>query len=758
MKIDQLYKLFDKALELNSPEQLDQFLQQNCGDDDGRRQELLGLLQAHQRGNRLLDSPTEAMELSLIAPHEREGELIGSYRLLQKIGEGGMGVVFMAEQQQPIRRKVALKVIREGINSKQILARFEAEREALARLDHPNATRILDAGVTNRGRPYFVMDLVRGTHITHFCNSQRLTVNQRLELMEKVCLVIHHAHQKGILHRDIKPGNVMITLHDSVPVPKVIDFGIAKALDGTLTEQTLFTRYGDLVGTPEYMSPEQAEMSGLDLDVRTDIYSLGVMLYELLTGSTPLSSDQIKGRGLLKVFETIRDSEAELPSLRVTKTMSASETIADERLSTPKLLRKCLSGDLDWITMKALAKDRNERYESAAAMAKDIRNYLQGEPVEAAAPSLAYRARKFYRKHRSVSIVAAAFTLLLLVSTALSVYWAIVSAKNERIASDKSIQLEEKSAALEKALTRALSAEKKAEALARAESRRATEASANMAMVQHIAKQHAAQFRNAIFAAKESQGDRPEAGQVAQIGARLELMLSQIGTSVVSPSELTSGQVSIVQTQETENAAPLPVPITIYQGKLPAGESMRGPSLAIAPEFASSQSSRVIVDVRDLKKPLIYYDFLLAEQRKTFGNRDLFVAETLYLRALARMEPTPASREQTEPTQEPQNRTPMNPPLNQPMSPAVQPDWVANENDLREAIAILADHPDAELAKAETAALLTYTLRAQQKYTQAVEFSDIARATLQRLSTTDPGSAEAKRIAQARHYLDSGVD
>lgn len=766
MKIDRLYELFDQAVELDSPEQLDLFLEQNCGHDPIQRQELIGLLKAHQKGNRLLDSPTQAMDLSGSSPTESEGELIGNYKLLQKIGEGGMGIVFMAEQLQPIRRKVALKVIREGINSKQILARFEAEREALARLEHPNATRILDAGVTNQGRPFFVMDLVRGTHITQYCNTHRLTVNQRLELIEKVCMVIHHAHQKGILHRDIKPSNVMITLHDGVPVPKVIDFGIAKALDRPLTEQTLFTRYGDLVGTPEYMSPEQAEMSGLDLDVRTDIYSLGVLLYELLTGSTPLTSEQIKGRGLLKIFETIRDSEAELPSLRITKTISASETIADERLSTPKLLRKSLAGDLDWITMKALSKDRNERYDSAAAMARDIRNYLEGEPVEAAAPSLAYRLRKFYRKHKSISIVASASTILLLASTALSVYWAIVSAKNEKIASDKSIQLEEKSAALEQALTRALDAEKKAEALARAESRRATEASARVAMVRHIAKQTEAQFRSFVSASKNVDANPKVSTQVSQIGARLELMFSQLSPVASYPIDISTQQrVIIGQTQFSEigEVAPaLPLPTTVFQATAPSDvEVSLAPSAP--PTFATAPSSGVMLRVENAnQKPPIYYDFLLEEQRKAFGNSDVIVAETLYQRALSRITQDRAIRRALSEANELGSKVIVQivdaANLNS-TSEAVlpKPDWVGNENDLREAIAILADKPDVQLQRLETAALLSMVLRAQSKNTQAAEFSSIAADLIQRLSNQPASDSDSQRIKLAQQHLNEQI-
>ncbi len=770
MKIDRLYELFDQAIELERPEQLDLFLEQHCGSDPVQRQELLELLKAHQQGNRLLDNPTQAMDLSATSPTESEGELIGNYKLLQKIGEGGMGVVFMAEQLRPIRRKVALKVIREGINSKQILARFEAEREALSRLEHPNATRILDAGVTNQGRPFFVMDLVRGTHITHYCNTHRLSVVQRLELIEKVCMVIHHAHQRGILHRDIKPSNVMITLHDGVPVPKVIDFGIAKALDRPLTEQTLFTRYGDLVGTPEYMSPEQAEMSGLDLDVRTDIYSLGVLLYELLTGSTPLTSEQIKGHGLLKIFETIRDSEAELPSLRITKTLSASETIADERLSTPKLLRQSLVGDLDWITMKALSKDRNERYESAAAMAKDIRNYLQGEPVEAAAPSLVYRLRKFYRRHKSISIVASGSAILLLASTALSIYWAIISAKNEKIASDKSIQLEEKSVALEQALTRALEAEKKAEALARAESRRATEASARVSMVRHIAKQTEAQFRDFVVAAKQgAEADQPGSAIALQIGARLE-MISQLSPIASLPMDVSSHQRIVIgptQGGDSGEVAPtiaptVPLPIPAFGPTSPIKVDSTSLDQGISSPITASSGVVIRVDNAN-QKPPVYYDFLLEEQRRTFGNRDIIVAETLFQRALSRIMQVRSIRKILSQSNEQTSKvivqmldsTTYNSSPSDSLSS--KPDWVANENDLREAMAILADKPEVELQRLETAALLSLVLRAQKKNSQAAEFSTIASDLIARLSNQSLSASDSQRIQQALEHLNEQV-
>jgi serine/threonine protein kinase len=342
--------------------------------------------------------------------------MIGPYKLLQQIGEGGMGVVWMAEQTQPVQRKVALKVIKPGMDSRQVIARFEAERQALAMMDHVNIARVFDGGATESGRPYFVMELVHGVPITKYCDDNHLTPRERLELFVPVCQAIQHAHQKGIIHRDIKPSNVMVTLYDGKPVPKVIDFGVAKATEQTLTERTLFTQYGTMVGTLEYMSPEQAEMSALGVDTRSDIYSLGVLLYELLTGSTPLTHKRMKEAAFAEILRMIREEEPPRPSTRLSDSGEALASISVQRHMEPAKLTKLVRGELDWIVMKTLEKDRNRRYETAIGLADDVRRYLNDEQVLACPPSRWYRFRKFARRNRRTLASAVFLGVVLLLA------------------------------------------------------------------------------------------------------------------------------------------------------------------------------------------------------------------------------------------------------------------------------------------------------------------------------------------------------
>ena len=333
----------------------------------------------------------------------------------------------------PCARKVAMKIIKPGMDSKEVVARFEAERQALALMDHPNMARVLDAGTTDSGRPYFVMELVRGLSITEYCDDNELDTRARLELFNQVCRAIQHAHQKGVIHRDLKPSNVMVTLHDGKPVPKVIDFGVAKALSQQLTEKTLFTRYGQIVGTPLYMSPEQAEMSGLDIDIRSDIYSLGVLLYELLTGKTPLDADELRKAGFDAMRQMIRESEPPKPSTRLRTLDDATATaIASHRATQPIALCKSMSGDLDWIVMKALDKDRNRRYESANSLAGDIERYLRCEPVEAAPPTLTYQLSKLYRRNRVAVTTVAAIGAAIVIGLCLT-SWAWYAARAQKL-------------------------------------------------------------------------------------------------------------------------------------------------------------------------------------------------------------------------------------------------------------------------------------------------------------------------------------
>jgi eukaryotic-like serine/threonine-protein kinase len=401
--------IFLEAVEIASSTERAAFLEQACGNDRQLRVAVEALLSSHQQSHGILD--TTAVQIT-----EHPGTQIGPYKLLQQIGEGGMGVVYMAEQTAPVKRKVALKLIKAGMDSRPIIARFEAERQALALMDHVNIARVIDAGTTESGRPYFVMDLVHGVPITKYCDDSNLTPRQRMELFLPVCQAIQHAHQKGIIHRDIKPSNVMVTLYDGKPVPKVIDFGVAKATQQKLIEETLFTQYGSVVGTLEYMSPEQAELSALGVDTRTDIYSLGVLLYELLTGNTPLGHKRVKDAAFAEILRLIREEEPSKPSTRLSESGDALASISAHRQMEPLKLTKLLRGELDWIVMKALEKDRNRRYESASALAGDVGHHLADEPVQACPPSAWYRLRKFSRRYKATLATGAVVACALFVA------------------------------------------------------------------------------------------------------------------------------------------------------------------------------------------------------------------------------------------------------------------------------------------------------------------------------------------------------
>jgi WD40 repeat protein/serine/threonine protein kinase len=364
---------------------------------------------------------------------EAVGQKLGRYKLLERVGEGGCGVVYVAEQTEPVRRRVALKVIKLGMDTKQVVARFEAERQALAMMDHPNIARVLDAGTTDAGRPFFVMELVRGIPITGYCDQNNLSTVGRLELFIKVCHAIQHAHQKGVIHRDIKPSNILVTLHDGIPVPKVIDFGIAKATEGRLTDATVYTQLHQFIGTPAYISPEQAEMSGLDIDTRSDIYSLGVLLYELLAGSTPFDPKELIASGIDGMRKTIREKEPVRPSTRLA-TLQGGELTTTARCRSsdaPKLMHQ-LKGDLDWIVMKCLEKDRTRRYDTANGLATDLKRYLDNEPVVARPPSTAYRIQKAVRRHKLSFAAGAAVGLALLIGVTLSTTQAVRATRAER--------------------------------------------------------------------------------------------------------------------------------------------------------------------------------------------------------------------------------------------------------------------------------------------------------------------------------------
>jgi tetratricopeptide (TPR) repeat protein len=400
-------EIFIGALQEESPAGQQAYLDQACGGNVELRRRVEGLLRDREKAADFLNSPAPALvgtTEELLG--ERPGTVIGPYKLLEQIGEGGFGVVFMAEQQQPVRRKVALKVLKPGMDTRQVVARFEAERQALALMDHPNIARVLDGGSTPAGRPYFVLDLVKGLPITDYCDQAQLTPRERLELFVHLCQAVQHAHQKGIIHRDLKPSNVLVTLHDGTPLVKVIDFGIAKALGQQLTDKTLFTGFAQLIGTPLYMSPEQAALSSIDVDTRSDIYSLGVLLYELLTGTTPFDKERLKEIGYDELRRIIREEEPPRPSTRISTLGEASITVSAQRKSDPRRLSQLFRGELDWIVMKALEKDRNRRYESASAFAADVQRYLHDEPVQACPPSAWYRFRKFARRNKTGLAVA----------------------------------------------------------------------------------------------------------------------------------------------------------------------------------------------------------------------------------------------------------------------------------------------------------------------------------------------------------------
>ncbi len=458
--INQEEQIFLAALELEKTADRNEFLDKACGDNGILRRRVEDLLAFHQRGDNILDATSgglfgrPAAEIDSISA----GTQIGPYKLLQQIGVGGMGVVFMAEQQQPVRRKVAIKVIKLGMDTRSVIARFEAERQALAMMDHPNITKVFDAGITTAGRPYFVMELVTGLTITNYCDRESLSLRERIELFYQVCVGIKHAHQKGIIHRDLKPSNVMVTHYDGVPVPKIIDFGIAKAIDQTLTEKTLFTSYGNMIGTPEYMSPEQAEMSGQDIDTRADVYSLGVLMYELLTGTTPFY--HWKDKGLHKICAAICHEEPELASTRINNLAETVKDVPQKRGMDSRSLSRFLRGDLDWILAKCMSKNRNERYETAADLARDVRHYLDGQPIEAVGPNVRYRAGKFIRKHRTSIALATTILVTLCAATVVSLLFAVDASRAQQLASHRleEVDLLRKQAEIERDRARAAEA------------------------------------------------------------------------------------------------------------------------------------------------------------------------------------------------------------------------------------------------------------------------------------------------------------
>jgi len=421
-----LATLFAQAAEFESDSDRVAFLAASCGSDSTLRQELEELLAAHVQAGAFMETPAAdaiATEcLSNIA--ERPGAVIGHYKLLEQIGEGGMGLVFMAEQSQPLRRRVALKIIKPGLDTRSVIARFEAERQALALMDHPNIARVYDAGATESGHPYFVMELVHGTPITDYCRDHNFPLRARLALFIDVCHAVQHAHQKGIIHRDLKPTNILVAQSDTAPVPKVIDFGVAKATIQPLTDRTLFTSFAQIIGTPLYMSPEQADLGNQDIDTRSDVYSLGVILYELLTDATPFDAERLRSVNHDELRRIIREEEPPKPSTRATTVAAAISTVTAQAPIERVVDAAALKGDLDWIVMKALEKDRQRRYESPGALADDIDRYLKNQPVDACPPTRRYRLLKFTRRNRALLLTTGAIAAAMLIGTSVSLWQA----------------------------------------------------------------------------------------------------------------------------------------------------------------------------------------------------------------------------------------------------------------------------------------------------------------------------------------------
>ncbi|HNQ91126.1 MAG TPA: protein kinase, partial [Verrucomicrobiota bacterium] len=411
-------EIFADAIELRDPAERERYLEQACGGDVQLRGIVDSLLAAHEEAAGFMEPVRGAAEERRVG--EGPGSVVGRYRLLQEIGEGGFGLVFMAEQTEPVQRKVALKILKAGMDTREVIARFEAERQALALMDHPHIARVLDAGATESGRPYFVMELIKGIKITEYCDQHHLTTEERLHLFIQVCHAVQHAHQKGIIHRDLKPTNILVTTIDGRAVPKVIDFGVVKAIGQRLTTKTLFTRFEEFIGTPVYMSPEQAEFSGEDVDTRSDIYALGVLLYELLTGRTPFDQETLRGAGLDGMRRIIRETEPVRPSVFLRGSSGGLRELAEQRRADPGALARQLAGDLDWIVMRCLEKDRSRRYATASTLAADIERHLNHEPVTAGPPSRRYRARKFVRRHRIGVVLAASVSLALLLGMVLA--------------------------------------------------------------------------------------------------------------------------------------------------------------------------------------------------------------------------------------------------------------------------------------------------------------------------------------------------
>ncbi len=430
----QVKSIFLAAVEKPEPVEREAYLREVCGSDLALRGQVDALLRRHEDAGSFLERPLldEDLAPKTDRPATSRTELldtkIGPYKVVQQLGEGGMGTVWVAEQSEPVKRRVALKLIKPGLDSDQVVRRFEAERQALALMDHTHIAKVLDAGATPEGRPYFVMELVKGVPITKYCDELNLPLRERLELFVPVCKAIQHAHQQGVVHRDIKPSNVLVCMEDGKAVPKIIDFGVAKAVGARLTSETLHTEIGQLIGTLEYMAPEQAELSALDIDARADVYALGVLLYELLTGTTPLDKTRLRSAAFAELLRMITEEEPPRPSTRLTTSNHSLATLASQRRTEPARLARDVRGELDWIVMRCLEKDRARRYSSASGLATDIERHLRDEAVEACPPSASYRMGKVLRRHRG-TVVLASMIFLTVCAVLMSMTWSVAQAQ-----------------------------------------------------------------------------------------------------------------------------------------------------------------------------------------------------------------------------------------------------------------------------------------------------------------------------------------